>query len=58
MFSGRLYNGGSNLKGCPMDGYWLMFVFGTGFGVLLSYLVSDLVFEHKEFEDEGDRNDY
>jgi hypothetical protein len=39
-----------------MDGYWLMFVFGTGFGVLFSYLVSDLVFEHKEFEDEGDRD--
>lgn len=40
-----------------MDGYAL-FGLGTAFGILMCYLVSDLVFEHKEFEDEGDRNDY
>jgi len=40
-----------------MDGYT---IFGLGFvfGVLASYLVSDLVFDNKEFENESDRNDY
>lgn len=27
-----------------MDGYWLMFVFGAAFGVLMASWVSDLVF--------------
>ena len=41
-----------------MDGY-VLFALGTAFGILVCYLMSDLVFEpNKEFEDEGDRNDY
>jgi len=40
-----------------MDGYTIFWL-GAVFGILVCYLVSDLVFEPKEFEDEGDRNDY
>lgn len=38
-----------------MDGY-VLFCLGAATGVLVCYLMSDLVFEHKEFEDEGDRD--
>lgn len=40
-----------------MDGY-LLFIFGVICGIVACYSVSDLVFENKEFEDEGDCNDY
>jgi len=40
-----------------MDGYTI-FGLGAAFGILMCYLVSDLVFEPKELEDEGNRNDY
>ena len=41
-----------------MDGY-VLFGMGVICGVLLSYFVSDLVFEpNKEFENECDSNDY
>jgi sugar phosphate permease len=40
-----------------MDGY-VLFGMGAIFGVLMCYLMSDLVFEPKEFDDESERNDY
>lgn len=40
-----------------MDGY-VLFGLGMMSGIFMSYLVSDLVFENKEFEDEGNGNDY
>jgi len=40
-----------------MDGY-VLFGLGAAFGILVCYLMSDLVFEPKEFEDESERGDY
>jgi|694.fasta_scaffold81454_8 hypothetical protein len=40
-----------------MDGY-VIFGLGMAAGILVSYLMSDLVFEHKEFGDEGECDNY